>query len=290
MKKSIKLMSSALTLLLITVALAGCGKSANNADQGGKIAGSITISGSTAMQPLVEKAAENFTGKNPDASISVQGGGSGTGLTQVTQGSVDIGNSDVFAEEKLKEDQSKQLVAHKVVIQGFAVVVSEDVTVKNLSKEQISKIFSGAITNWKDVGGTDQAINVVHRPASSGTRSTFIKTVLDNKKEMENDKIGTTQDSNGAVKQSLTSTKGSISYLALSYLNTEDTKGIHPISIDNVAPTKENITTNKYPFTSFGIMYTKGEAKDLSKVFIDYMLGEENKTLIEKLGYYPVSK
>ena len=112
----------------------------------------ITLSGSTALQPLVEKSAEAFKSKNPDASISVQGGGSGTGLTQVLSGAVDIGNSDIFADEKLKADDAKQLVDHKVVAQGFAVVTSKDVTVKSLTKQQIKDIFSGKVTNWKDVG------------------------------------------------------------------------------------------------------------------------------------------
>lgn len=290
LKTGMKAMILSLATVIVASSLIGCTSNTNEANKGKetKIEGSLTASGSTALQPLIEKAAENFKKKYPDASISVQGGGSGTGLTQVSQGSVDIGNSDVFAEEKLKPEQSKALVDHKVVAQGFAVVTSKDTGVKSLTKQQIQNIFSGKITNWKDVGGSDIAINVIHRPASSGTRATFIKTVLDGNKDLENDKIGTTQDSNGAVKTALISTKGSISYVGLSYLNSQEAKdALIGLSIDGVEPIKDNITTGKYAFYSWGHMYTKGEPNELAKAFLDYVSSSENKKLIEDLGYIP---
>jgi phosphate transport system substrate-binding protein len=288
-RNGLKLTIAALAVVLVGGVFAGCSKSetAKEDTSSKKISGSITLSGSTALQPLVEKSAEVFKSKNPDASISVQGGGSGTGLTQVLSGAVDIGNSDIFAEEKLKAEDAKQLEDHKVVAQGFAVVTSKDVTVKGLTKQQIKDIFSGKITNWKEVGGADQAITVVHRPASSGTRATFVKTMLDGDKALEDDTKGIIQDANGSVKTALESNKGAISYLALSYLIDEKVKeSLNILEIDNLAPTKENITSGKYPFWSWGHMYTKGEAKDLSKAFIDFITSEENKATVEKLGLF----
>ncbi len=286
-RKGLKLTIAALAIVLVGGAFVGCSKDSNNQDTSSGVSGSITLSGSTALQPLIEKSAEVFKSKNPDASISVQGGGSGTGLTQVLSGAVDIGNSDIFAEEKLKAEDAKQLEDHKVVAQGFAVVTSKDVTVKGLTKQQIKDIFSGKITNWKEVGGADQAITVVHRPASSGTRATFVKTMLDGDKALEDDTKGIIQDANGSVKTALESNKGAISYLALSYLIDEKVKeSLNILEIDNLAPTKENITSGKYPFWSWGHMYTKGEAKDLSKAFIDFITSEENKATVEKLGLF----
>ncbi|GIM27894.1 phosphate ABC transporter substrate-binding protein [Clostridium polyendosporum] len=288
-KKGLKFAILALAMTMTTAAFAGCTK--KEAEQGkvgngAALSGSITTSGSTALQPLVEKSAENFQGKNPDAMISVQGGGSGTGLTQVSQGAVDIGNSDVFAEDKLKGDEAKALVDHKVAAQGFTVVVGKDVKATSLTKAQIQDIFSGKTTNWKDITGEDTPITVIHRPASSGTRSTFINTVLDGKKELENDKIGITQDSNGAVKTAIEKNKGSISYLGLGYLQDPKVKEtITTIAIDNVEATKENITNGKYPFWSWGHMYTKGEPTGLTKAFLDYMVSSENKDTMEKLGF-----
>lgn len=286
-RKSLRLAISALSITLVVGLLAGCGAKTEDAKTS-KLSGSITAAGSTALQPLAEKAGKNFQEKNPDVTVDVQGGGSGTGLTQVSQGNVNIGNSDIYAEEKLKDD-AKGLVDHIVVAQGFAVVVSADVKVNNLTKAQIKDIFSGKVTNWKEVDGEDVAINVIHRPASSGTRATFVKEVLDGNKDAENDKIGTTQESNGAVEKTLESTKGAISYLGLSYL--KEAKGkITLLKIDGVEANKENIISKKYPFYSYGHMYTKGQPDEVTKAFLDYMVSDENKSVIEGLGYIPGSE
>lgn len=287
-RKSLKLAISALSITLVVGLLAGCGAKKEDIKTAEKLSGSITVAGSTALQPLVEKAAKDFQDKNPGVVVTVQGGGSGTGLTQVSQGSIDIGNSDIYAEEKLK-DTAKDLVDHIVCISGFAIAVSSDVKVDNLTKAQAKDIFSGKVSNWKEVGGDDVAINVIHRPASSGTRATFVKTVLDGAADSENDKIGTTQDSNGAVEKSLESTKGAITYLALSYLK-DATGKINLVKLDGVEANKENITSKKYPFFSEEHMYTKGEPNKVIKEFLNYMVSADNKDGIEKLGYIPVSK
>ncbi|MCR3759286.1 phosphate ABC transporter substrate-binding protein [Clostridium felsineum] len=287
--KKIKLMAAAVTMTIMASLFVGCSSSSNQTDSSTKkdakkISGSITLSGSTALQPLAEKSVDGFKEKNPDVSVNVQGGGSGTGLNQVLQGAVEIGNSDIFAEEKLNADDAKKLTDHKVCAIGFAVVTSSDVTVKNLTKQQVQDIFTGKVTNWSGVGGPNEAINIVHRPKSSGTRATFTKTVMDGKDEK--DDIGTTQDASGSVKTSMTSTKGSISYLAFSYLVTDEgKKDINMVSLDGVEPTSKNVESGKYPFWSYEHMYTKGKGNDAAKAFIDYMMSSDNKALIEKMGY-----
>lgn len=285
--KSLKTIIAALAITMVAGAFVGCGgnnKEAENTKTGNKISGTITAVGSTALQPLVEQAAKNFKTKNPDATINVQGGGSGTGLNQVAEGSVEIGNSDVTAESKLKDKElAKQLVDHKVAAIGFSIVTHKDVKVDSLTKEQVQGIFEGKYTNWKQVGGQDLPIQVVNRPKSSGTRATFIETIMNGKNEKEG--LGTTQDSSGTVEKTITSTPGSISYLALSYLTEEKRQNLKLIKIDNVEATKENIVAKKYPFWSYEHMYTKGEATGLTKAFIDYMMSDENKAVIEKLGY-----
>jgi phosphate binding protein len=290
-RKSLRAMMVALAITVVAGGFVGCGanKEAGNTSQGNKeITGSITLAGSTALQPLAEQAGKKFTEKNSKATINVQGGGSGTGLKLALDGTADIGNSDVLAETKLDKDKAKELVDHKVCAIGFAVVVNKDVKVDNLTKDQIQKIFTGEFTNWKQVGGDDTPINVINRTKSSGTRATFKDTVMGAKDEKEG--LGTTQDSNGAVEKSIVSTKGSISYLALSALTSDEAKqNVKMLKIEGVDPTKDNITTGKYPFWSYEHMYTKGEAKDLAKTFIDYMMSSENAPLVEKLGYIPAS-
>ena len=285
-KRGIKLAILGLSLTIGLGAFAGCSKGATEETKKESLSGSITLSGSSALLPLIEASAETFQEENTDVTINAQAGGSGTGLTQVSEGSVDVGNSDVFAEEKLDAAKAKELVDHKVVAQGFAVVINKNLNVTNLTKKQIQDIFSGTIKNWKEVGGPDKEIIIVHRPSSSGTRATFVKTILDNKKELENDKIGVTQESNGAVVQAMEKSDGSISYVGLSYLNSDEAKSkLSAVKIDDVEATVDNITTGKYPFWSWGHMYTKGEPNEISKAFIEYITSDANKEVVEKQGY-----
>lgn len=245
----------------------------------------ITISGSSAMLPLMEKSIEGFMEKYPDVDISAQAGGSGTGLQQISQGSVNIANSDLAAEDKLSKTKAAELVDHKVIAQGFGVVVSKDLGVTNLTTEQIKGIFSGKITNWSEVGGPDRNILVVHRPSSSGTRYTFTNTILGGDKTLENNAIGATQDNNGSVLTTMKQNDGSISYVSLSYMKTDDAqKHLRTVTIDGVEATKENIITDTYKFWSFGHMYTKGPAKDLEKAFIEYVQSPDNYDSLDSLG------
>ena len=252
---------------------------------GEDIKGTITISGSSAMLPLMESSIDKYKEVNKDAVINAQAGGSGTGLSQVLEGAVNIGNSDVFAKDKLGEEKEKELVDHKVIAQGFGVVVNKEAGVTNLTKDQIKKIFKGEIKNWKEVGGNDEEILLIHRPESSGTRATFTEKILDGDKDLENDSLGATQDSNGAVLNTMKKHKGGISYVALTYMRTDEAKGaLNLVSIDGVEATSENIEEGKYDFWSWGHMYTKGEAKGLTKDFIDFVGSDKNSEVIEELG------
>ncbi len=273
---SILLMATGITFL-------GCGSGSGSTED---LNGSISLSGSSALFPLVEASIDGFNEEYPDIEISAQAGGSGTGLTQVSEGTVNIGNSDVLAEDKLDADKAKELSDHKVVAQGFAVAVNKKNKVQDLTKEQIQNIFSGKVTNWKDVGGDDMAIEIIHRPSSSGTRATFVKTLLGGKKELENDAIGATQDTNGAVLKAMEGSVGAISYLALSYMTGDEAKDkVAAVKIDGIEASKDNITTGKYSFWAYGHMYTKGEATKEQKAFIEYIMSEDNKSVLEELGY-----
>jgi len=281
-KKSIRLMMAALAVIVVTGAFAGC--SSNNT---ATVSGTVTLAGSTALQPLAEQAGKNYTTKNPSVTVTVQGGGSGTGLTQVSQGTVNIGNSDVAAASKLDAATAATLVDHKVCGIGFAVVVNKAVKVTSLTDQQIQDIFTGKVTNWNQVGGQDLAIQVIHRTASSGTRATFKSTIMNG--VSENDSVGTTQDSNGSVEKAIASTAGSVSYLALSYINDTVKQNLTPIQIDNVDPTNADIIAGTYKFWSWEHMYTKGEATGAAKAFLDYMVSSDNKALIQQLGYINAS-
>jgi phosphate transport system substrate-binding protein len=291
-------------VLLLTLVLAACGQNNNNgassapsspanessapaseSSPASELKGSILATGSSALQPLVDQASKKFMDNHSGVSVQVQAGGSGTGLTQVSEGQADIGNSDVFAEEKLDADKAKELIDHQVAVVGMAAVVNPDITVDNLTKQQLVDIFTGKVTNWKDVGGNDQAIQIINRPASSGTRATFEKYGLDMKTE---DLKGSIQeDSSGTVKKLVGETPGAIGYLALSYLD----DSIKTVQYEGVDASEENIANGTYPVWAYEHMYTKGEPTEVVKAFLDYMMSDEvqNGDVVE-LGYIPASK
>lgn len=272
--------------------LAGCGSGGASTESsqasGGSSSGAasnenveILAVGSTALQPLVEAAGESFSADNPNYTITVQGGGSGTGLSQVEAGAVTIGNSDVFADEKDGVDASK-LVDHKVAVVGMAPVVNKDAGVTDLSQQELIDIFTGKVKNWSELGGADQEISVINRASGSGTRATFEKWGLDGAETIQTQE----QDSSGTVRKIVAETPGAISYLALSYLD----DSIQALSLDGVEATPENIADNKWPIWSYEHMYTNGEPDANVKAFLDYIMTDDvQQGIVIKLGYLPIT-
>ena len=296
MKKFIAL----LTVAGMTATMAvGCGSSSNETSDNAadtntessdsSLSGTITAAGSSALKPLADDAADSFLNDHPDVSITIDAGGSGEGLKQVSEGTVDIGNSDVAAEDKLDETAAKELVDHQVCVVTMAPIVNKDVAeagVKSLTKEQLISIFTGKTTNWKDVGGPDEDIVLVTRPESSGTRATFQKYALDGNEEASNTSMET--DDSGVLLTNVKSTNGAIGYVALSYLTGD--ASVETVAIDDVEPTLENTYSGKYPVWTFEHMYTKGEPNGVTKAFRDYITGDEYGAQMEKLGYGVASK
>ena len=285
MKKGASLfLAAAMTAGLLT----GCGSSSTDSSSS-DLEGTITAAGSSALKPLVDETSQKFIEKNPNVSITVDAGGSGEGLKQVSEGTVTIGNSDVSAEEKLDADQAKELVDHQVCVVTMAPIVNKDVTeagVKDLSTDQLIGIFTGQITNWKDVGGPDEDIVLVTRPSSSGTRATFEKYALNGNAEAENKSMET--DDSGVLLKNVSDTKGAIGYVALSYL--VDNKDVDAVSIDGVAPTLENTYNGTYKVWTMEHMYTKGKGSKADKAFIKYIMSDDFAKTCEKLGYGVSSK
>ena len=272
--------------------LAGCssnGGSSSSAassasSSASQVSGTITAVGSTALQPLAEAAAEQFMEENSGVQITVQGGGSGTGITQIVQGAVQIGNSDVFAEEKVENpDDVDKIKDNKVCVVGMGPVVNPDVTIDDITLEDLAKIFTGEVTNWSEVGGADEDIVVINRQSGSGTRSVFEAAVFTDGQE-----AGTfqEQDSSGTVVQMVSQTPGAISYLAFSYFS-DDVKAL---SVDGVAPEAANVEDNSWVIWAYEHMYTAAQPDEATQAFIDYMMGDEVQgSLVEENGYIPMS-
>lgn len=255
-----------------------------------ELSGTITAAGSSALKPLADDAAEYFNELHPDVSITIDAGGSGQGLQQVADGTVDIGNSDVTAEEKLDASMAEGLVDHQVCVITMAPIVNPDVAeagVTDLTKDQLISIFTGETTNWSEVGGPDEDIVLITRPESSGTRATFEKYALDGNKEASNTSMET--DDSGVLLQNVRDTKGAIGYVALSYLTGEDT-GVSTVAIDGVEPTLENTYNGTYPVWTYEHMYTNGEPNEVAQAFLDYIMSDDYGTRMEELGYGVSSK
>lgn len=301
-----KLMAVLLTAVVAAGMLAGCGNSDSSSESSKEgntsasaestseeanedLSGTISAAGSSALKPLADDAAEYFYEKYPDISITIDAGGSGQGLKQVSEGTVDIGNSDVEAAEKLDAAAAEELVDHQVCVITMAPIVNPDVSeggVTNLTKQQLIDIFTGKTKNWSEVGGPDEEIVLVTRPESSGTRATFQKYALDGNAEASNASMET--DDSGILLQNVKDTKGAIGYVALSYL-TEDA-GVSTVAIDGVEPTLENTYNGTYPVWTYEHMYTKGEPNEVVKAYLDYIMSDDYGTRMEELGYGVSSK
>lgn len=258
-------------ILFIPLFLTGCSQNREK----------ITIVGSSALQPLIEQAGNDYHLAHMSSNIVVQGGGSGTGLSQVQAGAVEVGTSDVYAETQ-KGIDAKKLEDYPVAVVGIVPIANKGVGVKNLSVEQLSAIFTGKIKNWREVGGKNQPIIVINRSRGSGTRSTFEDLILNGKDAVNSQE----QDSNGTVKKIVNSTPGTISYISFPYANDQN---IQKISIDHVKPDNKNIPTNKWPLWSYEHMYTKGKPNKATAAFIKYVLGKKVQTeLVPKIGYISI--
>jgi len=276
MKKAFVL---SLVLALGITALTGCG--------GGQTADKVVVAGSTSVQPLSEELAAAFMDVNGDITVEIQGGGSGQAAVSLADGIADIG---ALSREVKDEEKSTIVKEYIIAKDGVAVIVNTDVTVTDLTLEQIKGIFTGEIANWKEVGGKDQTITVVSREEGSGTRGAFTELTGVMEKDSAGTEIDSTsknaivQPSTGAVLQAVGSTPGSIGYVSMEALN--DT--VIALEVGGVSISKETVLDGTYAISRPFIYGVAGEVSEAAQAFIDFIMSAEGQALIEENGYIPV--
>jgi phosphate transport system substrate-binding protein len=243
-------------------------------------AGTLSVDGSTALAPLFQQAAGNVStsSANTTVTINITPNGSGIGLNDVEKGTVQIGMSDVYAQEKATATTSySDLVDNQVAVVPFTLVVSQDISsqVENLTTQQIRDIYAGNITNWSQVGGPNEPITVIVRTKTSGTRATFDKFVVNDAKQTNDEPAGAqTADTTGELVTDISNSYGAIGYTGTSFvLNHAQTGKIFPICIDGSSATKDNINSGKYRFWNIEHAYTKGTPAfgSLTDAFLHYI-------------------
>ena len=254
-------------MLLAAAVFAGCAR---------QTSGSVATDGSTSMEKVIGALGEQFQNDNSGITFTYNPTGSGSGITAVQEGRCDIGLSS----RALKDDEkSAGLVGTTIALDGIAIIVHPDNPVSDLSVQQIADIYTGKITNWKDLGGDDEAIVVIGREAGSGTRGAFEELL-----KIE-DKCAYAQelDSTGGVLAKVAATPGSIGYVSLDVV--DDT--VTALSLNGVAPTEENIVAGSYTLSRPFVMATKGAVdaqSDAVKTWFGYVESDAGKAVITGLG------
>jgi phosphate transport system substrate-binding protein len=267
-----------LLILLLIVPFLVCCNGSSQSTAGPGTRSTVTVAGSTSVMPFSEKLAERFKMERPNVTVDVQGGGSSAGIQACINKTVDIGMSsrELKGEEKAL---SEIVICHD----GIALVVHPRNPIRNTSLATIRDIYSGRITNWKQLGWIDRQIDSVTREEGSGTRGAFEELVM-NKAEIS-DRI-MVQDSNGSVKEVVATDPYAIGYISLGVVDSK----VKALSVGGIAPTTKNILAKKYRIVRPFLYLTNGELKEGAKLFVDFVLSREGQTILKKEGLIPVNE
>jgi phosphate transport system substrate-binding protein len=246
----------------------------------------FTIKGSTTVLPVAQAAAEVFMEKNPGVNISVQGGGSGVGISSLLDKTTDIATSSrKIKPEEIEKAKTSGVNPNEIAIalDGIAVIVHPTNTVKALTKAQIKDVYTGKITNWSELGGKNAKIVVINRDTSSGTYEAF-ETLALNKEKVRPDALTTA--SNQAVAQTVSLTPGAIGYIGHGFLSSK----VKAVTVDKIECTKQNIQSDKYPLSRYLYVYTNGKPSGSVLKFIDFLLNAEGQKLVVEEGFVEIKK
>lgn len=274
-KKVLALCVAAVTAFSFTACGNNNGAETGNNDSAA-LSGTLKMAGSTSMEKLANALSESFMAKNSGVTVTAEFIGSSAGIEALTGGSADIGNSSRALKDS---EKSKGAVENVVAIDGIAVVTDKNNKADDLTKQQLTDIYTGKIKNWSEVGGDSGAIVVIGREAGSGTRGAFEEILgIEDACTYANE-----LDSTGAVMAKVASTPGAIGYVSLDVV--DDT--VKALKLDGVEATPKNIIAGDYFLSRPFVMATMGpieEQNDVVKAWFDYIKSDEGKQIIEKIG------
>jgi phosphate transport system substrate-binding protein len=272
-------------LAIGTLGLAGCGSAAptstTGSTSGGTLSGALTVAGSDTMVNMAQAWADAFSKVNPGVQLSVKGGGSGTGIAALINGTVDF--ADASREMKPAEIAQAQAkgekpVATKVARDGVAIIVNPANTVENLTLDQLGQIYLGTITNWKAVGGPDKPITLLSRDPSSGTYEFMTTKALKGGKFAKSAKLlGSTQ----AIVDEVKSDPNAIGYIGVGYEST----AVKVIGVDGIKASVSTVKDETYPLWRFLYMYSNGEPAGVAKAYVDWILGPDGQKVVTDQGF-----
>ena len=247
-------------------------------------ASSIVIKGSTTVLPVAQGTLEAFMKKNPNVQLSLSGGGSGEGIKSLIDKTADIATSsrDIKKEEiTLAQTKGVKPIAHVVAHDAIIPVVHPKNKVGNLSIDQLSQIYQGKITNWKEVGGEDLKIVVISRDSSSGTFESWDHFIMKKAKVTPRAQM---LASNGAIVTAIAKNRYAIGYLGIGYIN----KNVKPLQVNGVTASVQTALSKEYPLSRELYMYTNGDAKGGVAKYLGFVKSAEGQKIVEKEGFVPL--
>ena len=271
-----------------TLGLVGCGSAAPTSTTtpttGATLTGALTVAGSDTMVNMAQAWADGFSKANPGVQLAVKGGGSGTGIAALINGTVDFADaSREMKPEEIDQAQAKGIdpVLTQVARDGVAIVVNPANKVENLTLDQLGKIYLGTITNWKDVGGADAPITLVSRDPSSGTYEFMTSEALKGGKFAKSAKLlGSTQ----AIVDEVKADANAIGYIGVGY----ESADVKVIGVDGIKASVSTVKDETYPLWRFLNMYSNGQPKGAGKAYIDWILGADGQKVVTDQGFVTV--
>jgi phosphate transport system substrate-binding protein len=274
-----------LLALAVSLSLGGCGGAKTSQPQKTQSQKTLTLNGSTTVFPIAQKEAEEFMKQHSDINVSVRGTGSGNGIAALINGTCDIADaSRPMKQSEIENAKSKGInpVANVIAKDAIAIVVNTKNPISSITHDQLKKIYTGEITNWKELGGPDWEITPITRDSSSGTFEIFEEKVLEKGVEMVSTAV--VQGSNQAVKTTVAKTPGAIGYIGLGYVDSS----VKALKYDGVLPSKSSVLDGSYEISRPLFMYTNGTPEGVVKKFIDFVMSPEGQTVVEQVGYIAV--